>query len=307
MTGLDRRNPLRAARSALRAARALGAARRILSRRGAAAVLGGGGYVAGPVGLAAIRAGLPLIVTEADSHLGLANRLLARRARRVCLAFPIASREGDPYLVTGRPVPRAVLEAERGAARGRFGIPAEDRCVAVFGGSLGARTINLAAAEAFAAGAAGEGPWVLHVAGRRDYPELRERLERSGSPERYLLLEYESSLGDVLAAADLAVARAGGSVMEIAAAGRPAILIPYPHATGDHQSANARWMSDGGAAIVIADSKLDPARLASQAVSLLEDEARLRAMAAASAALAKPDAADRIAAEVLAATRGGRG
>ncbi len=84
-------------------------------------MLGGGGYVAGPVGLAAVRMGLPLVLTEADSHLGLANRLLARRARRVCLAFPIPGREGDPYLVTGRPVPRAVLEADREAARARFG------------------------------------------------------------------------------------------------------------------------------------------------------------------------------------------
>ena len=93
--------------------------------------------------------GLPLVLTEADSHLGLANRLLARRARRVCLAFPIPGREGEPYLVTGRPVPRAVLEADPAAARRRFGIPAGDRCIAVFGGSLGALSINEAAFAAF--------------------------------------------------------------------------------------------------------------------------------------------------------------
>ncbi|MDX6632034.1 MAG: UDP-N-acetylglucosamine--N-acetylmuramyl-(pentapeptide) pyrophosphoryl-undecaprenol, partial [Solirubrobacterales bacterium] len=101
--GLDRRNPLRASGAVARAAAAVPAARRLLRERGAEVVMGGGGYVAGPAGLAALRAGLPLVLTEADSHLGLANRLLARRARRVCLAFPIAGREEPRYLVTGRP------------------------------------------------------------------------------------------------------------------------------------------------------------------------------------------------------------
>ena len=315
--GLDRRNPLRAIAAAGKAARAVGVAKRLLATRGAQAVVGGGGYVAGPAGLAAVRMGLPLVLTEADSHLGLANRLLARRARRVCLAFPIPGREGDPYLVTGRPVPRAVLEADHGAARDRFGIPRDQRCLAVVGGSLGALSINQAALATFGEGLAGAGvpatgapaiaAWILHVAGRRDYPELRKRLDRVGSPERYLLLEYESSLGDVFAASDLVVARAGGSVMEIAAAGRPAILIPYPHATGDHQSANARWMAEGGAASVIPDSELSPERLANEATALLGDGERLAAMAAASRRLARPEAAERIAAEVLGAIEHGSG
>ena len=303
VSGLDRRNPLRAALAAGRAARAVRAARGVLRERGADAVLGGGGYVAGPAGLAAVRMGLPLVLTEADSHLGLANRLLARRARRVCLAFPIPGREGDPYLVTGRPVPQAVLEADPGGARRRFGIPEGDRCLAVVGGSLGARSINETALTAFGAGESAGRAWVLHVAGQRDYSDLRERWEREGRDERYLLLEYEPSLGQVLAASDLVIARAGGSVMEIAAAGRPAILIPYPHATGDHQTANARWMERGGGAIVIPDGELTPGLLAAQAEGLLADNRRLGEMAEASRRLAKPDAAKRIAAEVLRATR----
>jgi UDP-N-acetylglucosamine--N-acetylmuramyl-(pentapeptide) pyrophosphoryl-undecaprenol N-acetylglucosamine transferase len=248
------------------------------------------------------------VLTEADSHLGLANRLLASRARRVCLAFPIEGREGGPYLVTGRPVPRAVLEADRGAARRRFGIGEEERCVAVVGGSLGARSINLAAIDAFAASdRVGDGSTpvrVIHVTGRRDFDQLSERLGQAGSPGHYTLLDYEPTLADVLAAADLVVARAGGSVMEIAAAGRPAILIPYPHATADHQTANARWMADGGAAVVIADADLRPGWLADEAAALLSDDARLAEMAAAARRLARPDAANRIAAEVLAAARG---
>lgn len=310
VSGLDRRNPLRALAAAARALRAVPAAKRLLRARRADVVMGGGGYVAGPVGLAAVRSGVPLVLTEADSHLGLANRLLAGRSERVCLAFPIEGREGDTYLLTGRPVPRAVLEADPAAARRRFGIPESDACLAVFGGSLGSRSVNEAAFAAFGgergpADAVGR-PWVLHVAGRRDYPGLLRRRQAAGDPERYLLLEYEASLGDVLAACDLVVARAGGSVLEIAAAGRPAILVPYPHATADHQSANARWMEEGGAAVVIADAALSPGRLAAEAEALLADRARLARMAAAARRLALPDAAERIASEVLAAAgRGG--
>jgi UDP-N-acetylglucosamine--N-acetylmuramyl-(pentapeptide) pyrophosphoryl-undecaprenol N-acetylglucosamine transferase len=299
VSGLDRRNPAKAAASLGRAAHGVGAARRVLRERGAEAVLGAGGYVAGPVGLAAVRTGIPLVLTEADSHLGLTNRLLARRAHRVCLAFPIAGREGDRYLVTGRPVPRAVLEADRTVARRRFEIADGERCLAIFGGSLGALSVNEAALDAFLTDGAVER--ILHVTGRRDYPDLLARWEADGSPARYTLIEYLPDLGDVLAACDLVVARAGGSIFEIAAAGRPAILIPYPHATGDHQSHNARWMEQGGAAVVIADRELTPARLRDAAADLLGASRRLAEMSSASRALAKPDAAERIAAEVLGA------
>jgi UDP-N-acetylglucosamine--N-acetylmuramyl-(pentapeptide) pyrophosphoryl-undecaprenol N-acetylglucosamine transferase len=306
VSGLDRRNPLKAVRAAWRAARAVPAASRVLESRKADVVLGGGGYVAGPAGLAAVRMGLPLVLTEADSHLGLANRMLARRAECICLAFPIPGRDGGPYVVTGRPVPRAVLEADPTVARRRFGIPEPADCVTVVGGSLGALSINLAAFQAFTQlphDHVGQ-PWVLHIVGRRDYPELRRRWDEEGRPERYTLLQYEPDLGDVLAAADLVVARAGGSVMEIAAAGRPAILVPYPHATADHQTTNARWMAEGGAAEVIPDNELTADRLSATIAELLSDEDRLREMSAAARRLAKPDAAERIARTVLEAANG---
>ncbi|MGH2976650.1 MAG: UDP-N-acetylglucosamine--N-acetylmuramyl-(pentapeptide) pyrophosphoryl-undecaprenol N-acetylglucosamine transferase, partial [Solirubrobacterales bacterium] len=142
--GIDRGNPLRAARAGAEAAAAVVASRRVLRRRDADVVFGGGGYVAGPAGLAALMTRTPLVLSEADSHLGLANRLLAPQARRVCLAFPIAGREGERYLLTGRPVPSAMLRSSRGTARRRFKIEADARCLLVMGGSQGARSINLA-------------------------------------------------------------------------------------------------------------------------------------------------------------------
>lgn len=295
LRGIDRRNPARAAGALGLAARALPAARRILRSRGADAVLGGGGYVAGPAGLAAIRLGLPLVLTEADSHLGLTNRLLARRAHRVCLAFPIPGREGGRYRVTGRPVPRGVLDADRGQARERLGIGSAEQCVLVFGGSLGARTINLAAAAGLSRPPAGR--VVVHITGERDHDLVRGR---AGSDQRYRVIPYLDGLGDVLAAADLVVARSGGSIFEIAAAGRPSILVPYPYATGAHQDTNARWLADAGAAVVIADADLDPKLLSAEVDRLLGDPSLLDDMAAAAGGAAKPDAAKLIAAEVLA-------
>jgi UDP-N-acetylglucosamine--N-acetylmuramyl-(pentapeptide) pyrophosphoryl-undecaprenol N-acetylglucosamine transferase len=300
--GIDRRNPLKAARAGLEALGATGAARRVLRRRRADVVMGGGGFVAGPAGVAAVLTGTPLVLTEADSHLGLANRLLAGRARRVCLAFPIAGREGERYLLTGRPVPKAVLEAERGAARQRFGLAEEARCLLVVGGSQGARSINFAAIEAFAERDGREFE-VIHLAGQRDYPELNQRLGEAPHPEGYRLIAYEPNLGDVLAAADLVLGRSGGSIFEVVAAGRPAVLVPYPHATADHQSGNAEWMRSAGAALVVTDAELSAEELRRDVGDLLGDRARLEQMAAASRALAKPGAARRIADEVLEAAR----
>jgi UDP-N-acetylglucosamine--N-acetylmuramyl-(pentapeptide) pyrophosphoryl-undecaprenol N-acetylglucosamine transferase len=299
--GLDRRNPVRALGALALAARAVPAARRILRDRRADAVLGGGGYVSGPAGVAAVASRVPLVLTEADSHLGLANRLLASRARRVCLAFPIPGREGDRYVVTGRPVPSEILRADREAARRRYEIGSTERCLLVFGGSLGARTINEVAIEAFAAGDGDREFHVLHIAGHRDHELAAQRLRAAGHPNRYTLIEYEPSLSDPLAASDLVLARAGGSVFELAAAGRPAILVPYPHAAARHQHSNADWMARAGAAVVIEDSQLEPLRLAELVGSLLGDPERLRRMAAASRSLARPDAAGRVADEVMAA------
>jgi UDP-N-acetylglucosamine--N-acetylmuramyl-(pentapeptide) pyrophosphoryl-undecaprenol N-acetylglucosamine transferase len=296
--GIDRRNPLRAARAGLEALLAVRVARRAIHAREADAVLGGGGFVAGPAGLAASLSGVPLVLTEADSHLGLANRLLAGRAQRVCLAFPIAGREGERYPVTGRPVPEAVLRADRARARERFGIAPEARCLLVIGGSQGARSVNFAALAAFAE-RGGREFHVVHVAGRRDFEELEERLAEAPHPDRYTLLAYEPDLGDALAAGDLVLGRSGGSIFEVTAAGRPAILVPYPHATAGHQSANAAWMAEAGAAIVLPDAEVSAERLATEVGGLLGDEGRLAAMAAASAVLARPDAARRIADAVL--------
>jgi UDP-N-acetylglucosamine--N-acetylmuramyl-(pentapeptide) pyrophosphoryl-undecaprenol N-acetylglucosamine transferase len=288
---LPRGTPIKALRAAAIDAAAVRTARSLVRRLRPAAALGAGGYVAGPVGLAAVLCRVPLVLMEADSHLGLTNRLLAPLARRVCLAFPIAGRDSKRYQLTGRPVPRPATD--RGAARARFGIAPDETCVLVFGGSQGARSINHAAVEAFA----GARFHVLHAAGERDLADLQ-----SPGPH-YDLRGYIPQFGEALLASDLVVARSGGSVFEIAAHGRPAVLIPYPYATADHQSANARFMERAGAAIVISDAELTAPRLAQEVGQLLADGGRLAAMGRAALAVAKPDAAQEIAREVLAVAR----
>jgi UDP-N-acetylglucosamine--N-acetylmuramyl-(pentapeptide) pyrophosphoryl-undecaprenol N-acetylglucosamine transferase len=313
--GLSRGNPLRAIRTLVRAAAAVGRARAILAALAPDAVMGGGGYVAGPVALAALTRRIPIVLTEADSRLGLTNRMLAPFARRVCLSFPPSppergsrwrargrppsasarERQAGKFRVTGRPLFRHMQD--RGAARERFGVEPEQPCVLVFGGSLGSQSINHAALAAFT----GSSFHVLHVCGSRDYPALAA----GALPAGYDLREYlpEADFPEALAAADLVVARSGGSVFELAAHSLPAILVPYPRAAGDHQSANAAWMSAAGAAIVIPDDELTPSRLAREVASLFADRSRLAAMASASGRLARPQAAAEVAGELLEAAR----
>ena len=289
VASLPRRSPLGAARAAAIDAGALAMATALVARLRPRAVFGGGGYVAAPVGIAAALLRTPLVIAEIDGHLGLTNRMLAPLARRVCTALPLPGHSGPKFVITGRPIPP--LPGDRRAARARFGIGPDETMVLVFGGSLGARSINEAALAAFA----GSGFRVLHAAGERDLPNLK------APREGYDLRGYISDFMEAVVACDLAVARSGGSIWELAAAGRPSVLIPYPHATADHQTLNARYMEDAGAAVVIPDAELNHERLRTEVDRLLADRVRLDAMGRAALGLARPHAAAVIASEVLAA------
>jgi UDP-N-acetylglucosamine--N-acetylmuramyl-(pentapeptide) pyrophosphoryl-undecaprenol N-acetylglucosamine transferase len=269
---------------------AVRACRRILRRRRPDVVLGGGGYVAGPMVLAAAGQRIPSALMEADAHLGLANRLSSPFARRVFLSFPIPGREGEKYRVTGRPIPRVShVTISREEARERFFFETGP-VLLVFGGSQGARSLNELAVESFGAA----GPAVLHLSGERDFATLAKRVSR---PD-YRLLPFVPDFGAALAAADLVLARAGGSVWELAAAERPAILVPYPFATADHQTKNARYFQQAGGAVVVPEAELG--LVPDLARSLLGDPERLAEMAAAMRRVARPSAADEIAEELIA-------
>jgi UDP-N-acetylglucosamine--N-acetylmuramyl-(pentapeptide) pyrophosphoryl-undecaprenol N-acetylglucosamine transferase len=294
VSGFPRSLSLRLPAALWHAATAPFACRAILRRRRPDVVLGGGGYVAGPMVLAARLAGIPTALTEADAHLGLANRLAAPLARRVFLAYEIPDRDGKKYSVVGRPIPSAHRDGDRGSGRAHFGLPPAGPVVAVLGGLAGAQSLN-----ALAVGAWGRaGPAVLHICGERDYASLRDSVSR----DDYVLLPQTDHFGDALAAADLAVSRAGGTVWELAAAGVPAILVPYPHATGDHQTLNARHFEQGGGAVIVTDA--DREHVPALAAELLAGRSRLEAMSAAMLRMSKPDAAEVVADELVALARG---
>jgi UDP-N-acetylglucosamine--N-acetylmuramyl-(pentapeptide) pyrophosphoryl-undecaprenol N-acetylglucosamine transferase len=296
VSGLPRRPSAAQVRAAWQASAAPAHCLAILRRRQPDVVLGAGGYVAGPMVVAARLRRIPAAVTEADAHLGLANRLAAPFAQRLLLAYEIPGRTGSKVRVVGRPIPRAHRGATQEEGRSRFGLPAEGPVVAVFGALAGARSLNDLALAAW-----GEsGPAVLHIAGERDFDSLRGRVSRHG----YVLLPQTDHFGEALAAADVAVSRAGGTVWELAAAGVPAVLVPYPYATADHQTLNAKHFERGGGAVVVPDAEVD--RVPALVAELLADPGRLVSMRGAMLALARPDAAEDVADELIALAERGR-
>ena len=312
VSGFPRRAGLPLVRALGRAAVAPLACRRILAARRPDVVLGGGGYVAGPMVLAAALRGIPAALTEADAHLGLANRLALPFAGRLFLPLPIEGVGGAKVRVTGRPIPARSRPLEPAAGRELFGLPATGPVLLVFGGSLGARALNELVVTEFGGTGRGAGsgaaagdsaadassmPAVLHLCGERDYAALAPRVGR----ESYRLVAFTDDFGAALAASDLVLARAGGSVWEVAAAGKPAILVPYPSATADHQTKNARHFVAGGGAVLVPEPEL--ARVPALVRELLADPARLAAMRHGMLALARPDAAAEIAEELIALAR----
>ena len=297
ISGLPRRPGVELVRALARTVRASRACARILARRRPHVVLGGGGFVAGPVVYAAWRKRIPAALTEADAHLGLANRLAAPFARRIFLSFPIAGRDGGKYRVTGRPIHHRSLPVPRDDGRRLFDLPADGNVLLVFGGSQGAQALNEFAVETWGTA----GPAVLHLCGERYHEPLRARVSRAD----YRLLPFTDELGAALAAADLALARAGGSVWELAAAGLPAVLVPSPNVTADHQTTNARYFEQAGGAVVVREDEL-AARGRETVEQLLGDDERRARLADAMRRHARPDAADEIAEELIALARARR-
>ena len=275
-------------------------------------VVGMGGYVSVPVGIAALRARRPLVLHEQNAIPGLANRLFARPARAVALSFADAAAHLPRHartVVTGNPVRRSITsvpaERERLAkeAVDEFGLEADRRTIVVFGGSQGARRVNRAAAGAVRILADRVDLQMLILTGPAHLELVRDAIP-AGIALAVRVLPYLQRMELAYALADLVVCRAGASsVAEVAVCGLPSLLVPYPYATGHHQDANARALTRAGAAAVVADEAFTGALLASRIGELLADPARLSAMGERAGAWARPDA-DRALADVVGETAG---
>jgi UDP-N-acetylglucosamine--N-acetylmuramyl-(pentapeptide) pyrophosphoryl-undecaprenol N-acetylglucosamine transferase len=309
--GFDRSRPWTLVTAAASALGSLAKTRRIIREFRPDVVVGFGGYAALPLGLAALLARVPLVLHEQNSVPGLANKVLSRWATAVGVTYPDSARylhRPERAQHTGNPVRASVLAADRSRGRRAFGIAADELALLVFGGSRGARHLNEATVRIAPELARIARLRVLLIAGTIDAAMVRERLldAPEGASRVFQVLEYVEEMGDALAAADLVVARSGATtIAEITAIGRASVLVPYPYATDDHQTLNARGLAESGGAIVIPDDELDGEKLAETIVGLLADSERRTAMDDTAREFGVRDASERLSALVRGAARSG--
>lgn len=307
-SGFDRAHPASLVKGVLKIERSTRAAKRWFDEIKPDVVVGFGGYVSIPVAHAAEQRGIPVVIHEQNSVMGMANRYLAKKAAAICLTYEVAaealsSRERARVEVTGNPVRAQVMEASRDAGREMLGIPADGRMLLAFGGSQGAHSINQAMVGMRRELLAREGLYVVHITGPKELESVEQALDLAPEErKRWNAIGYEDRMGDVLAAADMILSRAGAtSLAEISAHAVPAVLVPFPYATADHQTTNARAYVDAGCASLLADADLleddgSPSDAFREALlSLVDDPQACDAMAAAARAQETGQAAGKLA------------
>ncbi len=271
----------------------------LLRERRPKVVVALGGYASVPAGLWAVLMRIPIVVAEQNAVPGLANRLIGRFARASAVSYD--GTDLPRAVWTGNPVRPEILAVaagtpDREAARAALDVDSERSLIAVFGGSLGARTINNAVVGALDRLSDRDDLEIRHIIGSRDYDDVTSRVANASSGVRYTPVEYEHDMATVYAAADLVVCRAGAtSCAELAVTGTPSVLIPLPGAPGDHQTANARALEAGGGAEVLADSIFDPELFVDTVLRLLSNPSILKSMREGAAHVARPDAAQALA------------
>ena len=278
-------------KTALDLPRAIGSSLRMLSDFRPDVVIGVGGYASGPAMAAAILRRIPTIAFEPNVVPGFANRVIARWVSAAAVHFEETCRFFPKCRVTGVPVRSAFFQIPEKLA----GAPST---LLVFGGSQGARAINDAMIASLP-GLRAKAPalYIVHQTGERDYENVRAAYARTGIPGE--VHKFIDDMSRMFARADLLVCRSGAStVAEITAAGKPAIFVPFPRAADDHQNVNARALERANAAVVVEESKLDPAYLVDTVSALINDPGRLERMSTAARSLAHPQAVEEIAAMV---------
>ena len=285
--------------------RATWQARRLLRAKGAAVAVGMGGYPSLPVIVAAASMRLPSLLHESGAIPGLANKIAGRLTHAIALSFDEAARSfSRPTRTTGMPLNPALAHMDRAAlrteARAAYGLGDDLVAVLVMGGSLGALRLNELALGLAERWRERRDVRIILKAGRDHMESTQRKLAELGAEHLVDAMAFLDRMELAYAAADVAITRAGaGTVAELPAAGLPAVLIPYPHAPGDHQTLNAQPLVSAGAAYVVADAEAQPDRIGPLLEELVEDRARLARMGESARALARPHAADDLAAWVL--------
>lgn len=295
--GFDRARPLSIVATGAVAVRATASAHSILRRIRPDVVVGMGGYVSLPVCISARMLRAPVVVHEQNIVLGLANRIAKIFAARVAVSFEDSlAAGGRRAVVTGNPVSRSLVgldpAARRPPAVDRLGLARDRKTLLVFGGSLGARRINAAAAGIATMWAARTDVQIFHITGRAGYSDG----DAPPHGPAYRSVTFLDDMRDAYAAADVALCRGGATtVAELTAVGLPAIIVPYPHHRDRQQERHGRVLERAGAALLLADADATAERVSETALRILHDDARRARMAAAARALGRADAADRLA------------
>ena len=273
------------------------------------AVVGFGGYVSIPVGVATVKRRIPLVIHEQNSVMGMANKFLSEFARYVAVTYQVAGKDVDEaskVFLTGNPVRSSVLAVTRQEGRRMLGIPEDGVMLLAFGGSLGARHINQALCALKQRLLEVDNLYVVHISGPREYDTVKADLDLSpAEAQRWILMPYQDRMAETLAAADCVLSRAGAtSLAEISALGLPALLVPFPYATEDHQTTNAQAYVASGAAEMIADANLDSPEFAQLLMTLVTSEQERERMRQAAASFETQNAAARLADLVIQAAEG---
>ena len=295
-SGFNRNHPTSIVRAVYLMEKGVGAASHWFDEIQPDVVVGFGGYVSLAIGRAAEKRGIPVVIHEQNSVMGMANKNLSKRASVVCLTYEhAASAVGDqPKVeVTGNPVRRAVFKATREEGRAAFGVPEDARMLLVTGGSLGARHLNQAVCAMKDDLLAFEDLYVVHVTGPKELETVEQALALTeAEASRYQVFGYTNQMGLAMAAADAIVSRAGASSLaEISARALPALLVPFPFATEDHQTTNARAAVDAGCAFMVADADVEGNEFKQLLLRLVQDADLRATMRAAAKAQKTADAA----------------
>jgi len=302
VSGLHRELSRRTLQFPLKLVQGFADSRRLVSDFDADVAVGTGGYVSGPVLMAASMRGVPIVIQEQNAYAGLTNRMLGRRAERVHVAFAEAEQYFPPSRcrLSGNPTRMELLKADPAEARVHFQVPSDARVLLVFGGSLGSSAINDAVERLLPGLLYQEDRFVIWQSGARYYEALSQRIDEH---PRLRLLRYLDRMDLAYAVAELAVCRAGAiTCSELMVTGTPAILVPSPNVAADHQTKNAKSMRQAGAADLLPESGLE-AQLVPRVDDLMNDAGTRASMAAAARAMARPDAARDIATDVLEVAR----
>lgn len=298
ISGFHRGQPIRNLALPFKIAKALRESFKLVKTVRPDVAVGTGGYVSGPVLLAASLKGVPIVIQEQNAYAGVTNRLLGRRAARIHVAFLEAKDHlpAEKCVFSGNPTRRALLVADRIQARDWYDVPQRAFVLVILGGSLGSRAINEALVRNVEALLDDDLMFVIWQSGSRYHEEMKRR-----TPEhpRLRLLEYIDRMDVTYAAADLVLSRSGAiTCSELMVTGTPSILVPSPNVAEDHQTHNAQSMEKSGAAVLLPEAEIQ-ARLVAEIRSLRAEPRRLSEMADAARQFARPEAAKNIASDIL--------